>query len=80
MRLISWTLRSGSEHPATYKRCVEYKLTVLRDTWKYRLSVLNGNPDFLHIVIHTFVTLCYKQCWELQLSTLNNTGSVNSPH
>ncbi len=44
---------------------------------EYRLSALNGRPEFLQ-KIHTFVTLRSKRCEESQLSLVNNTGSINS--
>jgi hypothetical protein len=45
---------------------------------EYRLSVFNGSQESLYI-IHKFVTFRYDRIRELQLSVLNNTGSIDSP-
>jgi hypothetical protein len=44
---------------------------------EYRLPALNGRPEFLQ-EIHILVTPRCEQCEELQLSVVNNTGSMNS--
>jgi hypothetical protein len=49
----------------------------IKQNREYRLSILNGSTEFLHI-IRAFVTLCRKQYGEWQLSVLKNTASVDS--